>query len=64
MKLEKAGAGLPEKERLFIRLFLVPIVGITINWTTNLELRITPMLLIRIYRMWTHYKLNLKGAII
>jgi hypothetical protein len=28
MKFEKAGAGLPEFERLFIRVFLVPIVRI------------------------------------
>jgi hypothetical protein len=35
MKFEKAGAGLPEKERLFIRLFLVPIVRITIDWTIS-----------------------------
>ena len=35
MKFEKAGAGLPEKERLFIRLFLVPIVRITMNWTIS-----------------------------
>jgi hypothetical protein len=35
MKFEKVGAGLPEKERLFIRLFLVPIVRITMNWTIS-----------------------------
>ena len=33
MKFGKAGAGLPEMERLFIRLFLVPIVRIVMNWT-------------------------------
>ena len=33
MKFAKPGAGLPEKERLFIRLFLVPIVRIVMNWT-------------------------------
>lgn len=32
MKFGKAGAGLPEIERLFIRLFLVPIVRIVMNW--------------------------------
>jgi hypothetical protein len=35
MKFEKAGAGLPEFERLFIKLFLVPIVRITMNWTIS-----------------------------
>jgi uncharacterized damage-inducible protein DinB len=35
MKFEKAGAGLPEFERLFIRVFLVPIVRITMNWTIS-----------------------------
>ena len=35
MKFEKAGAGLPEFERLFIRLFLIPIVRITMNWTIS-----------------------------
>ncbi len=33
MKFAKPGAGLPEKERLFIRLFLVPIARIVMNWT-------------------------------
>jgi hypothetical protein len=35
MKFEKAGAGLPEFERLFIRVFLVPIVRISMNWTIS-----------------------------
>jgi len=35
MKFGKAGAGLPELERLFIRLFLVPIVRIVMNWTIS-----------------------------
>lgn len=35
MKFGKAGAGLPEIERLFIRLFLVPIVRIITNWTIS-----------------------------
>ena len=35
MKFEKAGAGLPEIERLFIRVFLVPIVRVTMNWTIS-----------------------------
>jgi hypothetical protein len=35
MKFEKAGAGLPEFERLFIKLVLVPIVRITMNWTIS-----------------------------
>jgi len=35
MRFGKAGAGLPEIERLFIRIFLVPIVRITMNWTIS-----------------------------
>jgi hypothetical protein len=35
MRFGKAGAGLPEVERLFIRIFLVPIVRITMNWTIS-----------------------------
>ena len=35
MKFGKSGAGLPEIERLFIRLFLVPIVRIAMNWTIS-----------------------------
>lgn len=33
MRFEKAGGGLPEKERLFIRVFLVPLVRVLMNWT-------------------------------
>jgi len=34
-KFGKAGAGLPEVERLFIRVFLVPTVRIVMNWTIS-----------------------------
>jgi len=33
MKFAKPGAGLPESERLFIRLFLVPIARVVMNWS-------------------------------
>ena len=32
MKFQKAGGGLPESERLFIRLFLVPFVRVVMGW--------------------------------
>ncbi len=33
MKFAKPGAGLPEVERLFIKIFLVPIVRVVMTWT-------------------------------
>jgi uncharacterized damage-inducible protein DinB len=65
VKFEKEGAGLPEFERLFIRLFLVPIVRITMNWTISRllikrEIKIIKKLLISISTQKLQQKMSIK----
>jgi len=65
MKFEKAGAGLPEFERLFIRVFLVPIVRITMNWTISRllvkrEVKIIKKLLNNISNKQLQQKMSIK----
>jgi uncharacterized damage-inducible protein DinB len=65
MKFGKAGAGLPEKERLFIRVFLVPIVRITMNWTISRllikrEVKIIKKLLNNISNKQLQQKMSIK----
>jgi hypothetical protein len=65
MIFEKAGTGLPEFERLFIRVFLVPIVRISMNWTISRllikrEIKIIKKLLISISTQKLQQKMSIK----